>query len=142
MGRPKGRRNKRVRAKPRTAYETYEYWYDLYTRDDKQGGSKKGLFRDKLTESEFYKKYERMKELDKAQGIKSTNRARRIAMAQERISREGERRAKVFYGGKLPDLTLPEDREQFFVDYYLKIKGDNGGLTHDEIEDQFRQYYY
>lgn len=137
MGRPKGRKNKRVRAKPRTAYETYEYWYKEYTKDP----HKKSLFRDKLTETEFQIKYERLKELDKASGNKPTNLARRVAMAQERISREGEKRAKEFYGGKLPDLTTEADREQFFVDYYLKIQGDEN-LSHDEIEEMFKQYYY
>lgn len=137
MGRPKGRKNKRVRTKPRTAYETYEYWYDKYTKDP----AKKGLFRDKLTEKEFMIKYERMKELDKEYGRKTTNVARRVAMAQERISRKGEKRAKEFYGGQLPDLTTESDREQFFIDYYQKMQGDTN-LNHDEIEESFKQYYY
>lgn len=141
MGRPKGRKNRRVRSKPRTAYETYEYWYDKYTGVPKIGQSKKGLFRDKLTEAEFKVKYDRLKELDKAAGVKPTNLARRIAMAQERITRQGEKNAKEFYGGKLPDLTTEADREQFFVDYYTKIQGETD-LTHDEIEDMFKQYYY
>ena len=137
MGRPKGSKNRRVRAKPRSKYEAYEYWYNKYTKNP----NKKALFRDKLTEAEFKVKYERLKELDKQKGIKPTNLARRVAMAQERISREGEKRAKEFYGGKLPDLTTEADREQFFVDYYLKIQGETD-LSHDEIEEQFKQYYY
>ena len=141
MGRPKGRKNRKVRAKPKTAYEAYEYWYDQYTKDPKIGQSKRGLFRDKLTETEFNIKYERLKELDKERGVKPTNLARRVAMAQERITRQGEKNAKKFYGGKLPDLTTESDREQFFIDYYTKIQGETN-LSHDEIEEQFKQYYY
>lgn len=137
MGRPKGSKNRKIRKAPRSAYDTYEYWYNKYTKDP----AKKALFRDKLTKKEFSEKYERLRELDKAAGVKPTNIARRIAMAQERISREGEKRAKEFYGGKLPDLTTESDREQFFIDYYLKIQGETN-LTHDEIEEEFRQYYY
>lgn len=37
MGRPIGSKNKKPRAKARTAYETYEYWYDKYTRGEKAG---------------------------------------------------------------------------------------------------------
>ena len=130
MGRPKGSRNKRVRAKARTPYQTYSDWYDKYTK-----GAKKSLFRDKLTPEEFREKYERAKEL----GMK--NPARAVAMAQERISRQGEKNAKEFYGGKLPDLTTEADREQFFIDYYTKMQGDTD-LNHDEIEESFKQYYY
>jgi hypothetical protein len=37
MGRPVGSKNKVKRKKPRTAYETYEYWYNKYTKDEKAG---------------------------------------------------------------------------------------------------------
>ena len=53
MGRPKGSKNKRVRAKARTPYQTYSDWYDKYTK-----GAKKSLFRDKLTPEEFREKME------------------------------------------------------------------------------------
>jgi len=33
MGRPKGSKNKRIRKAPRNAYDTYEYWYNKYTKD-------------------------------------------------------------------------------------------------------------
>ena len=129
MGRPKGSKNKRVRAKARTPYQTYSDWYDKYTK-----GAKKSLFRDKLTPSEFKEKYERAKEL----GMK--NPARAVAMAQERISREGEKKAKELYG-KLPDLTTEQDREQFFTKFYQDMQGSTN-LNHDEIEEQFREYFY
>ena len=136
MGRPRGRKNRRVRAKPRTAYETYSYWYDEYTK-----GKKKSLFRDKLTESEFKDKYARLKQLDRMQGIKPVNVARRVAMAQERITREGERKAKELYG-KLPDLTTEADREAFFTQFYNDMKNQYGDLSHDDIEEEFREYFY
>ena len=37
MGRKLGSKNKKPRAKARTPYETYEYWYNIYTKDKKAG---------------------------------------------------------------------------------------------------------
>ena len=131
MARTKGSRNKGQRASRRTPWETYNYWYDKYTK-----GKKKGWFRDKLTYDEFQKMYKRAKELG------YTNPARSVAMAQERISREGERYWKKRMGTDVPDLTDPGDRQEFFREYYdLRIRED-GGLTHDDIEDEFKQYFY
>ena len=136
MGRPKGSKNRTKRKAPKSAYETYEYWYKKYTK-----GKKKSLFRDKLTESEFNDKYARLKQLDKQQGIKPVNVARRVAMAQERISREGERKARELYG-EIPDLTTEADREAFFTRFYNDMKNQDRNLTHDDIEEEFREYFY
>ena len=35
MGRKLGSKNKKVRAKARSAYETYSYWNDTYTKKKK-----------------------------------------------------------------------------------------------------------
>ena len=37
MGRKLGSKNKKIRAKARSAYDTYSYWYDTYTKDKKAG---------------------------------------------------------------------------------------------------------
>ena len=37
MGRKLGIKNKGTRAKAKSPYETYEYWYDKYTKDEKAG---------------------------------------------------------------------------------------------------------
>ena len=37
MGRPLGSKNKSARKAPRTSYETYEYWYNKYTKGNKAG---------------------------------------------------------------------------------------------------------
>ena len=37
MGRKLGSKNKKIRAKARSAYDTYSYWYDVYTKGEKAG---------------------------------------------------------------------------------------------------------
>ena len=37
MARPKGSKNKKPRAKARSAWETYNFWYDKYTKGEKAG---------------------------------------------------------------------------------------------------------
>ena len=37
MGRKLGSKNKGARAKARSPYETYEYWYNKYTKGEKAG---------------------------------------------------------------------------------------------------------
>ena len=37
MGRRIGSKNKNTRAKARSAYDTYSYWYDKYTKGEKAG---------------------------------------------------------------------------------------------------------
>ena len=131
MARKKGSKNTKPRAARRTPWETYNYWYDKYTK-----GKKKGWFRDKLTYDEFEKKYKRAKELG------FTNPARSVAMAQERISREGERYWKKKMGKDVPDLTDSNDRQEFFREYYNQRLSEDGGLSHDDIEQEFEEYFY
>ena len=82
MGRKLGSKNKGKRAKARSAYDTYSYWYDKYTK-----GEKAGWFRPKYSKQEFDKMYN----LAKKAGIK-TNRARTIAMSQEYVDRKFEKK--------------------------------------------------
>jgi len=130
MGRKLGSKNKKLRAKARTAYETYSYWYDKYTK-----GEKAGWFRAKLSEAEFKEMYE----LAKRAGIK-TNRARTIAMSQEFVDRTFERKYKKFYGKKLGDIRDKNDREQIFLNFVDDMTAQ--GVSYDDAREEFERYFY
>ncbi len=130
MGRKLGSKNKKLRAKARTAYETYSYWYDKYTK-----GEKAGWFRAKLSEAEFKEMYE----LAKRAGIK-TNRARTIAMSQEFVDRTFERKYKKFYGKKLGDIRDKNDREQIFLNFVDDLTAQ--GVSYDDAREEFERYFY
>ena len=130
MGRRLGSKNKAKRAKARSAYDTYSYWYDKYTK-----GEKAGWFRPKLNEQEFNEMYE----LAKKAGIK-TNRARTIAMSQEYVDRKFEKQYKELYGKKLGDLRDPEAREKLFTDFIDELRMQ--GMSYDDAKDEFKKYFY
>lgn len=130
MGRPKGSKNRVNRRKARSAYETYEYWYDKYTKDEKAG-----WFRPKLNKKEFDEMYE----LAKRAGIK-TNRARTIAMSQEYVDRTFEKRYKALYGKNLGDIRDKAEREKLFEDFVAEMQAQ--GLTYDEGREEFERYFY
>ena len=130
MGRKLGSKNKGVRAKARSAYETYEYWYDKYTK-----GKKAGWFRPKYTEQKFNEMYD----LAKRAGIK-TNRARTIAMSQEYVDRKFEKKYKELYGKELGDLTDPKDREKLFLDFINELRMQ--GMSYDDARNEFEKYFY
>lgn len=130
MGRKLGSKNKVKRAKARSAYETYEYWYDKYTK-----GEKAGWFRPKLTKQEFDKMYE----LAKRAGIK-TNRARTIAMSQEYVDRKFEKKYKELYGKNLGDIRDKNDREQLFIDFVDELRMQ--GMNYDDARNEFEKYFY
>lgn len=130
MGRKLGSKNKKLRAKARTAYETYSYWYDKYTK-----GEKAGWFRPKLSEAEFKEMYD----LAKKAGI-NTNRARTIAMSQEFVDRTFERKYKKFYGKKLGDIRDKNDREQIFLNFVDDMTAQ--GISYDDAREEFERYFY
>ena len=130
MGRKLGSKNKGKRAKARSAYETYEYWYDKYTK-----GEKAGWFRPKLSEQEFNNMYD----LAKRAGIK-TNRARTIAMSQEYVDRKFERKYKELYGKNMGDIRNKADREQLFLDYVDELVMQ--GMSYDDARNEFEKYFY
>ena len=130
MGRKLGSKNKVKRAKPRSAYETYEYWYNKYTK-----GEKAGWFRPKYTKQKFDELYE----LAKRAGIK-TNRARTIAMSQEYVDRNFEKKYKELYGKKLGDLRDPKDREKLFKDFINELRMQ--GMSYDDARNEFEKYFY
>ena len=133
MGRPIGSKNKKPRAKAKSAYETYSYWYDKYTK-----GEKAGWFSQKLTEDEFYGE-KGAYELARKAGIK-TNRARTIAQSQEYVDRGFEKKYKELYGKKLGDIRKKEDREQLFYDFVDEMQ--NQGLSYDDAREEFEKYFY
>ena len=130
MGRRLGSKNKGVRAKARSAYDTYSYWYDKYTK-----GEKAGWFRDKLNEQEFNEMYD----LAKKAGIK-TNRARNIAMSQEYVDRKFEKQYKNLYGKNMGDIRDKAAREQLFLDYADELVAQ--GMSYDDARNEFEKYFY
>ena len=130
MGRKLGSKNKVKRAKARSAYDTYSYWYDKYTK-----GKKAGWFRPKYSKQEFDKMYD----LAKRAGIK-TNRARTIAMSQEYVDRKFEKKYKELYGKELGDLTDPKDREKLFSDFTKELTAQ--GMSYDDAKSEFEKYFY
>ena len=130
MGRKLGSKNKVKRAKARSAYDTYSYWYDKYTK-----GKKAGWFRPKYSKQEFDKMYD----LAKKAGIK-TNRARTIAMSQEYVDRKFEKKYKELYGKELGDLTNPKDREKLFSDFTKELTAQ--GMSYDDARSEFEKYFY
>lgn len=130
MGRRIGSKNKGKRAKARSAYDTYSYWYDKYTK-----GEKAGWFRDKLSEQEFNEMYD----LAKKAGIK-TNRARTIAMSQEYVDRKFEKQYKELYGRNMGDIRDKADREKLFTDFVDELTAQ--GMSYDDARKEFESYFY
>ena len=130
MGRKLGSKNKKTRAKARSAYDTYSYWYDKYTK-----GEKAGWFRPKLNEQEFNEMYD----LAKKAGIK-TNRARSIAMSQEYVDRKFEKQYKKLYGKNMGDIRDKGDREQLFLDFVDELTAK--GMSYDDARSEFEKYFY
>ena len=121
------RNYKKNRAKARSPWETYNYWYDKYTK-----GEKAGWFRDKLTESEFNKQY------DLAKKAKLANPAKAVAQSQEYVDRAFEKKYKKFYGKNLPDIRDKKAREDLFIDFM----NESGIDDWDEARDEFEKYFY
>lgn len=130
MGRKLGSKNKGVRAKARSAYETYSYWYDKYTK-----GEKAGWFRPKLNKQEFDEMYESAKRA----GVKN-NRARTIAMSQEYVNRSFENKYKKLYGKKLGDIRDKEDRKKLFLDFADELVAQ--GMSYADAKIEFKKYLY
>ena len=130
MGRKLGSKNKGIRAKARSAYDTYSYWYDKYTK-----GEKAGWFKPKLNEQEFDEMYE----LAKRAGIKA-NRARTIAMSQEYVDRKFEKQYKELYGKNMGDIRNKADREQIFLDFVDELTAQ--GMSDYDAREEFKRYFY
>ena len=130
MGRRLGSKNKGTRAKARSAYDTYSYWYDTYTKDKKAG-----WFKPKLNEQEFAEMYE----LAKRAGIK-TNRARTIAMSQEYVDRKFEKQYKNLYGKNMGNIRDKAAREKLFSDFTKELTAQ--GMSYDDAKSEFEKYFY
>ena len=130
MGRKLGSKNKVKRAKARSAYDTYSYWYDKYTK-----GEKAGWFRPKLNKQEFDKMYDSAKKA----GVKN-NRARTIAASQEYVDRKFEKKYKELYGKEMGDLRDPKDRERLFLDFKDELVAQ--GMSYDDARKEFERYFY
>ena len=129
MARKKGSKDIKKRSIRRTAYETYEYWYDKYTK-----GAKAGWFRPKYSKVEFEEQYAL------AKSAKIKNPARMVAASQEYVDRTFERKYKQMYGKNLGDIRNRAARENLFTDYVSGLVAN--GLTFDEARDEFERYFY
>lgn len=110
------RQYKRNRAKRRTPYETYSYWYDQKTKT--AAGKRK--YKTKLTESEFYEYYDDARDA----GVK--NPAKTIAEKQRKIrysfQKEYEEAMRIKLNDdnfklKIENFETPEAREKLFLDF-------------------------
>lgn len=130
MGRPKGSKNKGVRAKARTPYQTYSDWYDKYTK-----GNKSKLFSKKFSKDEFDYWYK----IARAKGMK--NPARKIAMEQEYVERSMEKGLRKMYGkDNIPDMSTKEKRQQVVQDYINNLTAQ--GMNESDAWEEFREYFY
>lgn len=129
MSRPKGSKDKVKRSSRRTAWETYNYWYDKYTKGDKAG-----WFSPRLSKAEFDVQY------NNAKLAKIPNPARSIAASQEYVDRSFERKYKEMYGHELPDLRDKTKRENLFWDFTDQLVAE--GATLDEARNEFEKYFY
>ena len=129
MGRPKGSKNRGVRAKPRSAWQTYSDWYDKYTK-----GHKKNWFMDKYSKAEFEQQYELAKR------AKIKNPARAVAMSQEYVNRKFEKQYKEFYGRELGDIRDKDARLALFDDFVSQMQME--GMDMDEAREEFERYFY
>ena len=130
MGRKLGSKNKVKRAKARSAYDTYSYWYDKYTK-----GEKAGWFMPKLNKQEFDKMYD----LTKKSGVKH-NIARTVAMSQEYVDRKFENKYKELYGKKLGDIRDEKVREKLFTDFVGELTAQ--GMSYNDAKYEFKKYFY
>ena len=130
MGRKLGSKNKGKRAKARSAYDTYSYWYDKYTK-----GEKAGWFRPKLDKQKF----EEMYDLAKKAGIKH-NRATTIAASQAYVDRKFEKRYKELYGKEMGDIRDEKDREKLFTDFVDELTAQ--GMSYEDARKEFERYFY
>ena len=129
MGRPRGSKNKKPRAKARTPYQTYSYWYDKYTKNGKDK-----LFMPKFSEDDFEFWYKRAK----AKNL--PNPARKVAMEQEYVERSMEKGLRKMYGNDIPDLSSKEARQKLAQDYVNNLMSQ--GLTESDAWEEFREYFY
>ena len=137
MGRPRGSKNRKPRAKARTAYQTYSDWYDKYTKGEKAGWFKPKLY-EKALNSKDEDSFEYWYKIAKAKGVK--NPARYVAMSQEYVERSFERGYKKLYGKNLPDITDKKVRKQIARDYVDDLISQ--GLTESDAWEEFREYFY
>lgn len=114
------------RAKARTPYETYSYWYDIKTKSAQ--GKKK--YHEKLTAKEFDKVYRQARDL----GWK--NPAKTIAQKQRKIDYNFQKNYEAAMGVKLKaeDFETKEARQALFMNF-------TGGNPTDELREAFETLY-
>ena len=122
------RRYKKNRAKRRTPYETYSYWYDKKTKT--AAGKKK--YYEKLTKEEFEKEYDLVRQA----GAK--NPAKTIAEGQRKLSYNVQKAYQDLTGKKVTaeDIETKAAREALFYSLVDQLEGD-----YEEARKEFEALY-
>ena len=122
------RRYKRNRAKRRTPYETYSYWYDKKT----QSAAGKKKYYEKLTKEEFEREYD----LVRREGAK--NPAKTIAEGQRKLSFKVQKEYEKLTDRRVTaeDIETKEAREQLFYDLVDALDGD-----YEKAREEFEALY-
>ena len=123
------RQYKKNRAAKRSAWETYNYWYDKYTKGDKAG-----WFREKYTKEEFEENY-KLAKMDKI-----ANPAKAVAQSQEYVDRKFEKQYRELYGKKLGDIRDKSAREKLFTDFIDEMRAN--GMSYGDARNEFETYFY
>ena len=87
-----------------------------------------------MTETEFEEAY------TLAKRAKVTNPARAVAMSQEYVNRDFEKKYKQLYGKTLGDIRDKDTRIKIFEDFVDEARAN--GMTYDEARDEFERYFY
>lgn len=122
------RHYKRNRARRRSAWETYNYWYDQKTKT--AAGKKK--YYQRLTKEEFEHEYE----LVKRAGAK--NPAKTIAEGQRKLSYKVQKAYQELTDRKITaeDIETKEARQQLFYDLVDELDGD-----YEQAREEFEGLY-
>lgn len=122
------RNYKKNRAKRRTPYEAYSYWYDTKTKSE--AGKKK--YYAKLTREEFEYEYNLVRQA----GAK--NPAKTIAEGQRKLSYKVQKSYEEITGRRITveDIETKEAREALFYDLVDDLDGD-----YEEARRQFEAWY-
>ena len=128
------RQYKKNRSKARSAWDTYSYWYDKYTK-----GDKKNLFGEKYDRDEFEKQYKL------AKLAKLANPAKAVAQSQEYVDRSFEKNFNKYYGKKLQSLGKDLSDRQVRLDLarkWVEEQGFDPDEANNEGWERFREYFY
>lgn len=139
------RKYKKGRAKARSAWETYNSWYDKYTK-----GTKKNLFTPRYSKEEFDKMYKDIQNYNKSArktGIPTIkNPAKAVVQSQSYFDRDFINKWNRSHdrGSKLQDMEDLSNREarRMLAEDWVRAQGFDPNASDNEGWRQFREYFY